>query len=272
VARSTANVAGVILFYSIPSLLAGEDLCFLFGAVDPLYRRRGVGALLMTEVLATVSPPRGSLVLIAQVPDRDAKPAAAFLNRFGFVEIDCEVRYERNLKGIDLADTDPRFEFREYRGGDPSLDGIIVDLHRRAYRGHSCTADLTEELLASRLANPRCFYELLLHEKQLIGYASLWNNEGDCFVDSLLVARRYWRCGASDAIVHELERVALERGFATLWTFCSSSNAGVISLMNRLGCQAVRQIRRFCRRLGSDASSSQCGKAATKGELSQGSM
>jgi GNAT superfamily N-acetyltransferase len=253
-ARSAADVIGIVLFYLIPSIVPGEDLCFLFGAVDPLYRRRGVGTRLMNEVLAAARLAVNRLALIASLPDRNAESAAAFLGRFGFAEMDCEVHYRHDLIGIELVGENPRFEIREYRGGDPSLDRAIVDLHRRAYRGHPCIADLTDELLALRLANPSCYYDLLFHESQLIGYASFWINKGDCRVDSLLVARRYWGCGASDALVHSVECLAVERGCASVSTISRRSNRAVISLMHRHSCYEVKTTRRFCRRFSSDVS------------------
>jgi len=251
-ARSATDVVGIALYYLIPSIVPGEELCFLMGAVDPLYRRRGVGTRLMTQVLAAARQAATKVVVVASLPDRDAEPAAAFLSRFGFAELDCEVHYKRNLVGIDLVSEEPRFEFREYRGGDSSLDRAIVDLHRRAYRGHPCLVDLTDQLLAGRLANPSCHYELLFHKGQLVGYASFWINESDCDVDSLLVARRYWGCGASDALVHCVERAAAKRGCATLSTVARSSNRAIISLMQRHGCYAVKSSRRFCRRFTAD--------------------
>jgi GNAT superfamily N-acetyltransferase len=249
VARSATKLVGVVLFYLVPSIVPGVQLCFLVGAVDPQCRRRGVGSSLLTEVLAAVSHADGGPALIAHLPDGDTAPAAAFLERFGFAELAYEARYELNLTGIKFAATDPRFECREYRGGDPAMDRVIVDLHRRAYRGKLCTADLTEELLALRLANPRCCYDLFFHEGQLIGYVSSWNNDRECFVDSLLVTRRYWGGGASDALFHELERVATKRGAAKLATTASGSNRAVINLMDRRDAREVKKTRCFYRQL-----------------------
>jgi GNAT superfamily N-acetyltransferase len=247
-AQSPAGVVGIVLFYFTPSLLPEEQLCFLTGAVDPLYRRRGVGTQLMTQVLTAVKQAKTKLALIASLPDRDAGPAAEFLTRFGFGELDCEVQYEGSLTGIEFVSEDPRFDLRAYNGGDPSLDEAIVDLHRRGYRRHPCVVDLTNELLALRLANPNCFYELLFHERQLIGYASFWIDKGKCYVDSLLVARQYWGSGASEELVHSVGRVATERGCAIISTISSSSNRAIISLMLKHNCHVVKATKRFCRR------------------------
>jgi GNAT superfamily N-acetyltransferase len=247
-ALSGTDVVGIVLFYLTPSIVPAETLCFLSGAVDQLHRRRGVGSRLIMEVLSAARRAVAIPVLIASVPEREAEPAAAFLNRFDFAEMDCQVHCERRLIGLDPICEDVRFGIREYRGGSPALDRAIMDMHRRAYRARPCVPDLTDELLAHRLAQPSCYHKLLFHGRKLVGYASFWINGSECYVDSLAVTRRYWGSGASEILARSVEHFAAEHGCATLSTVITSSNLAIVSIMERHACHPVKTTRRFCRR------------------------
>jgi len=248
-ARTVKGIVGIFMFSFLPSIVPGEHLCYLTGVVDPLYRRHRVGARLLTEALTAAKQAVARPVFIARLPDslpdRGEEPITSFLGRFGFTEMDCDIHYGANLSGIQLSPEDSRFVVRNYKGADPLLNQAIVDLHRRAYRGQPGIADLTPELLAVRLADPRCRYELLYYEKQLAGYASFWIFTSDCYVDSLLAAQQYWGCGASDALANLIARRALKDGCKTLSTLCRSKNRSTINLMQRLGCRALKTTRIF---------------------------
>jgi len=248
VAKADGELIGIALFYFIPSTEPGEDLCYLTIFVDPLCRRCGVGRRLMDEVLDFAKQRDGKVAVVVNLPEADAEAGALLLSRCGFAEIDSELRYERNLVGVQPRAPDPSFSLHEYRGGDPLLDRGILDLHRRAYRSHPCVAKITDDLLALRLANPDCNYELMFTAGKLVGYASLWREKGGCYIDSLLIAQRYWGSGASDNLVILLEGMAIKRGFTTAWAMCRSSNRPIIRLMDSHGFRSVQTTRRFCKR------------------------
>ncbi|MFZ1084187.1 MAG: GNAT family N-acetyltransferase [Terracidiphilus sp.] len=253
VARADGDLIGIALFYFIQSTEPGEDLCFLTNFVDPLYRRRGVGRRLMDEVLNFVEQRNGKVSIIVSLSEEDTRVCTALLSRFGFVEIDSELRYERNLVRVQPRTPDPSFSLHEYKGGDPSLDRAILDLHLRAYRFHPCVAKITEDLLAMRLADPNWNYELMFHEGKLVGYASLWCEKDGCYIDNLLISQHYWGSGASDNLVILLEDMAIRRGFATAWAMCRSSNRPIIRLMEAHGFRSIRTTRRFCKRFSGAA-------------------
>jgi GNAT superfamily N-acetyltransferase len=202
----------------------------------------------MDEVLNFANERDGKVAVVVNLSEADAEAGTALLSRFGFAEIDSEIRYERNLVGVQPRTPDPNFSLHEYRGGDPSLDRAILDLHRRAYRSHPCVAEITDSLLALRLANPDCDYELMFNAGKLVGYASLWREKGGCYIDNLLIAQRYWGSGASDNLVILLEGMAVRRGFAIAWAMCRSSNRPIIRLMDSHGFRSVQTTRRFCKR------------------------
>lgn len=244
-ARSGTEILGIVIFTLLPSLVTGETLCFLFGTVDPAHRRRRLGTRLMKETISAVRKVAPRLVVIAFLPEKDEQSTVAFLRFLGFAEMDTMLRYERDLTQVTCAVEQLTYNIREYKGGEQRVDESIIDLYRRAYRGHLGIPDLTFEWLRKQLAQPSCSYILLRHNGQLVGHASMWINQGECYVDSALVARSHWGSGASDAIARSLLRIAVERGCTTISGMAASTNRPSRSLMERYGLQVGKSIKRF---------------------------
>jgi len=249
-ARIETETIGLVIFFLYASVIQDENLCFLFGAVDPSHRRRGVGARLATEAISAARRAVARPVFLVTLPERDPEPAAALLSRLQFEEIDRQIHFERKLRGADRNSDATGFDVRVYGGGDSSLDTVIMDLHRRAYRNRQGTPDLTINLLAQRLAS-HCQYVLLYAGERLIGYSSLWPDRDDCFADCIAVDRRYWRSGASDALASAVLRTASELGCAKISADATSSDRPACNMLVRHGLRQVKVTRRF--RLGPPA-------------------
>ncbi len=250
-ARFDAAVVGVALFHLTASLGPEAQLCFLSGGVEAKYRRHGVGTHLLAEVFAAIARTAVPTALVVSAQQHELEAAAAFLLRFGFEELDQEVCWVRRLVDLAPIRENPRFLVREYRGRSQGLNRAMVEMHRRGYRSRRFIADLTPELLASRLSQPNCHHLVLIDGRQLAGYLSSWINDGDCYVDSLVVARRCWGADASEVLARSVQHFAAARGCATLSAKTSSSNQAVNRLMERNDCRRATIVTRFYKQFGS---------------------
>jgi ribosomal protein S18 acetylase RimI-like enzyme len=243
-ARIETETIGLVIFYLYTSVIQDESLCFLFGAVDPSHRCRGVGTRLATEAISAARRAVARPVFLVTLPERDPEPAAAFLSRLQFEEVERQIHFERKLHSADRDSDTTAFDVRVYGGGDSSLDTAIMDLHRRAYGNRPDTPDLTINLLAQRLAS-HCRYVLLYAGERLIGYSSLWPDRDDCFADCIAVDRRYWRSGASDALASAVLYTASELGCAKISANATSGDRPARSVLVRHGLRQVKVTRRF---------------------------
>jgi len=246
-ARSSTEILGIMIFTLIPSLVAGETLCFISGAVHTAYRRRRVGTRLLTEVISVARKTAPRVVVVAPLPEQEEQPIVEFLNCFSFTEMDTQLYYRRELSGVADAIGQSVYDIREYKGNELHLDESVLDLYRRAYRGHLCIPEMTLESLKKRLTNFGCSLILLSDNGRLVGHAWMWIKQNECYVESLLVARSHWGTGASDALGRALLRLASKGGCRAISGAVASTNRPSRSLMERHGFQVVSSIRRFGR-------------------------
>jgi GNAT superfamily N-acetyltransferase len=223
----------------------GERLLYLYGGVQSGWRRRGIGRLLM-EALASACRDTGRRVTaIVTLNQEQATGAAPFLVKKGFAEVAGSALYARDL--AQAAPPPPAREVQCYRGGDPALDAAIVDLYRRAYRGRPNVPELTIDDLRDQFADPGLVYFLVFDGDRLVGHANAQRSKGDCFVDTIQVARSHWGTGAADALALAITRHAHETGAGRIIGAADTTNHANRALMERHGLRVTELTRRYCR-------------------------
>jgi GNAT superfamily N-acetyltransferase len=227
----------------------GADVLYLYGAVDPAWRRRGIGRALLAGLMEEFHREGRPLTLSVTLSGGEPDAAAAFLLQQGFSEARQSIRYERELTPDAVPQDGPSMPTAVYRGGDAAIETAIIDLYRRAYRGRNAIPVLTAESIQRQFEAPGFAYVLVFDGDRLIGHTACYVNEAKCYVDSIVIARSHWGSGASDALVHALFRHALGEGCNRIAGIAEESNRASRALMERHGLGPKEHIRCFRRTL-----------------------
>jgi len=225
----------------------GTNVLYLYGVVDPAWRRRGIGRALLAGLVEEFRVDGRPLTLSAILSGGEPDTTAAFLLQQGFSEARQSIRYERELTPDAVPQDGPSMPTAVYRGGDAAIETAIIDLYRRAYRGRNAIPVLTAESIQRQFQAPGFAYVLVFDGDRLIGHTACYMNEAKCYVDSIVIARSHWGSGASDALVHALFRHALGEGCSQIAGVAEESNRASRALMERHGLKSKEQIRCFRR-------------------------
>lgn len=246
VARVGGEPIGLAKASSLPALRDGERLFWMDAAI--MQGRPEGGTLagrLLAGTLESLPPGEGRLRVLASTPQGQEGIAAALVER-GFREIAAMRRFEAEV-GSPVSRPDSRFRLRFYHGGEPALDEAIAALYRRLFHAQPAVPALTAADLARFFADSRYAFALLFDADTLVAEASLWEDEGELYVGTILVARSHWASGASDFLLNELLCHAARRGCERFSGQIAASNRANLALVERCipGARLVLEMRRF---------------------------
>jgi GNAT superfamily N-acetyltransferase len=222
---------------------------YLYGAVHPAWRRRGIGRDLLAGLLEEFRGDHRPLTLMATLQGGEPDAAAAFLLQQGFSEARRNVRYERELTPDAVPQDEASLQTAVYRGGDAAIEAAIIDLYRRAYRSRQVIPELTAESIRRQLDAPGFAYVLVFEGDRPVGHSACYVHDAECYVDSIVIVRSHWGSGASDVLVHALFRHALAQGCRRIVGVAEESNRASRALMERHGLGPKEHVRRFRRSL-----------------------
>ena len=220
---------------------------YLYGAVHPSWRRRGIGRRLLAGLLEEIRNDRPAVTSVVTLGQAHAEAAAAFLLQQGFSEAPRLVRYERELMPDCVPQDVSSLRTAVYRGGDTALEAAIIDLYHRGYRGRRGIPQLTGESIRRQLEMPGFAYMLIFDGDRLVGHGACYAHDSGYYVDSTVIVRSHWGSGASDALVRAYFRHALTQGCSRISGAADASNRASRALMERLGFRLTEQFRRFLR-------------------------
>ncbi len=162
----------------------------------------------------------------------------------GFSQFDMQVFYRGEVK-VDYSQEPSDFTVVQYRGGDRAIHTELCDLHREAYKKRQGIPEISEEIIEKQLSIPSCSYLILWHNKALIGLVTLFLFNKECYVDSILIKRRYWGTGAADVLTQSLFDYAKNHDCDIVSGSSASNNWGSRRLMERFGLVAQYQTARM---------------------------
>jgi len=230
---------------SLPALRDDERLFWMDAAILQDRAEGPLAGRLLAGTLESLPPGEGRLRVLASTPQGQEGVAAALVER-GFREIAAMRRFESAV-GHPVSRPDPRFRLRFYGGGEPALDDAIAALYRRAFHAQPSVPALTPQSLGRFLEDSRYSFALLFEAESLVAEASLWEDEGELYVGTILVARSHWASGASDFLMNELLCHAARRGCARFSGQIAASNRANLALVERCipDARLVLEMRRF---------------------------
>jgi GNAT superfamily N-acetyltransferase len=238
-------LVGVVLGSEVPAIEPGESYVFPTVIVRASHRRRGIGRQLI-EALAAL-PRTAPHVWAVSTPAEDDAITPLFLRAVGFERHDEAVVYERETD-LPWAPRLGRFTVTTYDGADDARNGLIADLHRRAYRGRFGVPDLGPDGVKSWCGAMTC---LVLHDGDRVAGCAFVNfSDTMTGVASILVARPYWASGAADALMDTMATVARERGRATIKGGVHRTNHASHAMVARHGWREVSRVPYLARRIG----------------------
>lgn len=168
----------------------------------------------------------------------------AFWFDLGFSLLDVQVFYQGKVNtvhphhGLD-------FSVMSYAGGDEAINVELRDLYREAYKKRKGIPDISIECIEKQLANHSCSYLIMWHHDFLIGQATLYIANKECYVDSIHIKRKYWGTGASDVLTKYVFSYAKNHNCETVSGTAASNNWGSRRLMERFGLVAQHQTPRM---------------------------
>ena len=133
----------------------------------------------------------------------------------------------------------------ERERGDDARDAAIVDVTNRMLAKRSGIPFLTLEDLHHQVCREGNVLLLIDCGSQLAATASLILTDDNCYVETLVVDRRFWGRGTSDALGRALTRLAHERGCRTLNGLAAKTNTAIQALMRRFGWEPVCETTRL---------------------------
>jgi ribosomal protein S18 acetylase RimI-like enzyme len=168
----------------------------------------------------------------------------AFWLKQGFSRLDAQVHYQGTIKRFQSKD-ELDFLVTKYAGGNHDIDAEICHLYRQAYKNRIGIPDISPDSISQQLKIPSCTYLITQQGDELIGQASLFIHDKECYVDSIHIKRRYWGTGAADTLVRSLFNYAKKNGCEIVSGSAASNNQASRSLMERFGLVAKYQIKRM---------------------------
>lgn len=216
-----------------PSQTEGRG--FVSPRVLPHARRRGVGTMLLGELLAHLT--RHGLESVSAHVDGDDAGSLAFADRFGFVEVDRQVEQVKTI-GDEPAGAPPPGVVFVTVAERPEL---LRDAYGLAVEGYAdmATPDpvtiTLEEWLEEEATVPEGSFAALAGD-ELVGWSGLCRRADGCFEDGLTVVRRDWRRrGLALALKRAELAWAAANGVAEIVTWTQAGNEGMRALNERLG-------------------------------------
>ncbi len=246
-----AEIRGLYLYKAFASLQVRTTLYYPYGgmlAEDRFTNHHQALIKSLTRALQTDSKVQIIISLDQQpmmVPSEIAADEAFWFAQ-GFSPLDLQIRYQGEIKLGNIKDQDHlNFLVTKYAGGDEGINSALCHLYREAYKRRPGIPDITPEGINKQLSIPSCSYLIVRHNNELIGQATLFISQRECYVDSIYVKRSYWGTGAADKLVQTLFDYAEKKGCLTVSGTAASNNQESRALMERFGLVAQYRIKRI---------------------------
>ena len=168
----------------------------------------------------------------------------AFWLALGFSPLDVQVHYQGVIKYDNIQDKSD-FSISKYEGGDDATNLQLCQLYQEAYKRFKGIPELTPESINKQLSIPSCSYLVMRYKDELIGQATLFISQQECYVDSIYVKRSYWGTGAADKLVQCLINFAKTKDCQSISGTAASNNRASCALMERFGGVAQYQVKRM---------------------------
>lgn len=243
------EVRGLYVYRAFPSVQADTTLYYPYGGmlIEDRYMKRHQSLIerLICELKADSKVQ--IIVSLDQQPMHHSDgivEAEAFWLTLGFSPLDVQVHYLGAIKYHDAEDKSD-FSVSKYEGDSATTNTQLCDLYREAYKRRAGIPRVTPERIAKQLSFPSCSYLIMRHGDELIGQATLFISESECYVDSIYVKRSYWGTGAADKLTQSLFNYAKNNACQTISGTAASNNRASRSLMERFGLTAQHQVKRM---------------------------
>jgi GNAT superfamily N-acetyltransferase len=243
------EVRGLYLYREFPSLQGDTILYYPYGGmlIEDRYTRRHQSLIenIMYELKAD-----SKVQLIFSLDQQPTEhhdgivEDEAFWLKLGFLPLDMQVHYRGAIKYGDAQDKSG-LSVSKYEVGNDLTNEQLCHLYREAYKRRSGIPDVTPDSINEQLSIPSCSYLLMRHNDELIGQATLFICQGECYVDSIYVKRSYWGTGAADKLVQSLLNYAKTKGCQAVSGTASSSNRASLALMERFGLAPQYRVKRM---------------------------
>lgn len=248
-----AEVHGVYTYKEFASLHAGTSLYFLFGGVLSEYRHTRDHQVLIENLIPALKTASKVEIIVSldrqpvRQPD-EVIEAESFWLALGFSSLDTQIHYQGAIKSDDVKDK-LDFSVSQYADGNDATNAELRVLYREAYKRRIAIPDVTSDSINKQLSIPSCSYLIMHHNDELIGQATLFISDKECYVDSIYVKRSYWGTGAADKLTQSLFNYAKTKGCQTVLGTAASNNQASRALMERFGLVAQYQIKRMLLKL-----------------------
>ena len=244
------SLRGLYTYKAIASLQPDVTLYYPYGGIIGAEHYTALHRELIEGVLNQIKTASKVQIIIAL--DRQSLLEAkietkeeAFWVTHGFSRLDAHVHYQGAIKYDVNAGGQSSFSVSAYNGSDATTDLELCHLYRRAYLGRAGIPDITPETINQQLAIRSCSYLIIRHLEDLIGQATLFINNAECYVDSIYIKRKYWGTGAADKLGQSILQHAENQGCHTISGTAASDNRASCALMERFGLTAQYQMQRM---------------------------
>jgi hypothetical protein len=249
------HVLGLYLYRGLAGLRADTTLYYPSGGMLSEYRNtRHHQALIESLIQAIKTDSKVQIIVkLDKQPIHQGDEIVedeAFWLKQGFSPLDKLIYYQGTIKYTEeLKCNDFQyqsdFSVNEYAGGDEATNAELCFLYREAYKRQAVIPDVTSEGINRQLSIPSCSYLIMRHKDELIGQATLFISNNDCYVDSLHIKRSYWGKGASDQLGWSMLHYAKNRGCQTVSGMVAYKNRPSSALLERFWSTAQYQVKRL---------------------------
>lgn len=243
------ELCGLYTLGPVPSLEPSTTLFFPYGGVIrakqfTAHHRELIQALL--NKLKTNS----KIQIIISLKQQQVQPTSEtdneheFWRTLGFKQLDIQVFYQGEVI-VDIVREQSSFSVEIYKGNDKAINIRLCDLYREAYQHRPGIPDITSESINKQLSILAYSYLIIRYNNTLIGQATLFIENNDCYIDSIYITRKYWGTGAADILVQSLLDHAKNHGCKTISGMAEINNKASRLLMERFGGIAQHQTTRM---------------------------